>query len=80
MEIGRERKDVHMPEQRSHIVINFVVRALLGAAMIFFINDFLAAKDISLSVGMNPLTVATSGVFGAPGVALLYGIAFYQGI
>lgn len=80
MEIDKERKVIYMPEQRSQVIVNFVIRALLGAAMIFFINEFLAAKDISLSVGMNPLTVAASGVFGAPGVALLYGITFYQGL
>lgn len=78
MEVGRRRKETYMSEQRSHIVTNFVVRALLGAALIFFVNEFLASKDVSLSVGMNPLTVMTSGVFGAPGVALLYGIAFYK--
>lgn len=80
MEIDRQRKETDMPEQRSHIVVNFVVRALLGAAVIFFMNDFLASKDIALSVGMNPLTVMTSGIFGVPGVALLYGITFYKGL
>lgn len=80
MEIDRQRKETDMPEQRSHIVVNFVVRALLGAAVIFFMNDFFASKDIALSVGMNPLTVMTSGIFGVPGVALLYGITFYKGL
>lgn len=69
-----------MPERQSHIVINFFVRAVIGLAMIFFINEFLASQDIALSVGLNPVTFVTSGTFGAPGVALLYGIAFYQGL
>lgn len=69
-----------MPERRSHIVVNFLIRAIIGFAMIFLINGFLESQDIAVSVGMNPLTFATSGTFGAPGVALLYGIAFYKGL
>lgn len=67
-----------MPEQRSHIFINFLVRAILGIAVIFFVNQFLVSRGISVRVGMNPVTFLTSGVFGIPGVALLYGITFYQ--
>ena len=69
-----------MQEQRSDFMVNFLVRGVLGIAMIFFINEFLAAKDISLSVGLNPITFVTSGTLGTPGVALLYGITFYQGL
>lgn len=77
----RERKEgADMPERRSSIIVNFLVRAVVGAALIFFVNEFLASRGIALSVGLNPLTIAASGVFGAPGVALLYGIAFYAGI
>ncbi|HCT89834.1 MAG TPA: Pro-sigmaK processing inhibitor BofA [Lachnospiraceae bacterium] len=69
-----------MPEKQSYVAVNFFVRAILGFAMIFFINKFLASNDISLSVGLNPVTFVTSGVLGTPGVALLYGITFYQGL
>lgn len=69
-----------MSEHSSHFAVNFLVRAILGAALIFFINQFLESKGIALSVGQNPLTFLTSGIFGVPGVALLYGIAFYQGL
>ena len=48
--------------------------------MIFFVNEFLEFENISVRVGMNPLTLLTSGVLGTPGVALLYGIAFYRGL
>lgn len=67
-----------MSEQRSHFFINFLVRAILGIAIIFFVNQFLISRGISSMVGMNPITFLTSGVFGIPGVALLYGITFYQ--
>lgn len=61
-------------------MINFFVRVILGIAMIFFVNEFLEFENISVRVGMNPLTLLTSGVLGTPGVALLYGIAFYRGL
>ena len=69
-----------MPERQPHIMINFFVRVILGIAMIFFVNEFLEFENIAVRVGMNPLTLLTSGVLGTPGVALLYGIAFYSGL
>ncbi len=69
-----------MPERQPHIMINFFVRLILGIAMIFFVNEFLEFENIAVRVGMNPLTLLTSGVLGTPGVALLYGIAFYRGL
>ncbi len=69
-----------MPERQPHIMINFFVRVILGIAMIFFVNEFLEYENIAVRVGMNPLTLLTSGVLGTPGVALLYGIAFYRGL
>ena len=78
MELGKEFGRVSMPEQKSHILVNFLVRAIIGIAIIFFVTEFLASKGISAQVGMNPVTFLTSGVFGIPGVALLYGITIYQ--
>lgn len=69
-----------MRERRSGFMAGFVIRAVVGCAMIFFINQFLEMKGISIQVGMNPVTVLTSGVLGAPGVALLYGVLFYGGL
>ena len=80
MDNKKEKRCEDMSEQRSHLVVNFLVRGILGTAMIFFINQFLETKGISCHVGLNPLTFCASGFFGAPGVALLYGITFYQGL
>ena len=55
-----------MAEKRSHLFANFIVRAVVGAALIFFVNEFLSSQGIAVRVGLNP-----------PGVALLYGISFY---
>lgn len=66
-----------MTEKGIRMVINFVVRMIVGAALIFFVNQFLDARGIAAQVGLNPVTFLTSGTLGIPGVALLYGITFY---
>ena len=73
------KKELHMPGYRTQVLVNFVVRAVIGTALIFFVNQFLNARGLDIRVGMNPVTVVTSGVLGTPGVALLYGISFYRG-
>lgn len=66
-----------MGEKLVRAAVNFFVRSVIGIALIFFVNEFLSVQGISVSVGMNPGTVLTSGILGVPGVALLYGIGFY---
>ena len=66
-----------MDENRSSIVVNFIVRAVVGLGVIFFTNEILASKGISVAVGLSLLT---SGTLGLPGVCLLYGILFYQNL
>lgn len=77
MEKFREKGRRIMQEKHSHLFTNFIVRAIVGAALIFFVNEFLGAQGIAVRVGLNPWTVLTSGILGIPGVALLYGISFY---
>ena len=38
----------------------------------------LRVKRDSGKGGLNPITMAASGTLGVPGVALLYGVAFYE--
>lgn len=59
-------------------VINFVLRAVMGTIGIYFLNGLLLARNISVVVGINPVTFLTSGILGFPGVAMLYGINFYM--
>lgn len=67
-----------MSEGKSHILLNFLIRAIVGMVIIFFANDFLASQGIEAAVGLNPVSFITSGTMGIPGVALLYGIVFYR--
>lgn len=59
-------------------VINFFIRAVIGMALIFFINQYVLPDDSSINVGLNAISFLTSGSLGIPGVGLLYGIMWYQ--
>ena len=58
--------------------INFIVRALTGMGSIFLVNQLMDYRNIPVSVGLNILSFFVSGYLGIPGVAMLYGIMFYQ--
>lgn len=62
-------------KRRAQIVLGFFVRMVLGMICIAFTNDLLATQGIALSVGMNPISLLTTGTLGFGGVALLYGIS-----
>lgn len=59
-------------------LLNILMRSILGTIAIYFINNGLAAAGIDLGVGINPITVLTSGILGFPGLAVIYGLGFYQ--
>lgn len=59
-------------------LINFVLRAVMGTIGIYFLNGLLLARNISVVVGINPVTFLTSGILGFPGLVVLYGINFFK--
>lgn len=59
-------------------ISTFLVRIALGITLILFFNSYLRGRGIDIAVGINLVSVGTSGILGVPGVALLYGILFYQ--
>lgn len=59
-------------------VVHFFVRAAIGMALIFFINQYVIPSDSSINVGLNAVSFLTSGTLGIPGVGLLYGIMCYR--
>ena len=63
---------------KMEFIINIVLRSVLGTIAIYFINGFLGWMGISVMVGINPLTVLTSGILGFPGVLMLFGIGVYK--
>lgn len=67
-----------MEKEHAGFITNFIIRAIIGIGLIFFINEYLSYRQIEIAVGINPLSVLLSGFLGVPGVALLYGILVYQ--
>ena len=61
-------------KEKNSFLVKFMVRAIWGFAIIFFVNQFLVHKGIDLKVGFNAVSLVSSGVLGLPGVAMLYGI------
>lgn len=59
-------------------IFNFFTRGILGMGIVYFANLFLESQGLLLGVGMNFWTFSTSGILGIPGVALLYGVQFFQ--
>lgn len=64
--------------RRAEWLLNFVLRAVLGTLAIFLINTVLYQAGIESVIGLNPVTVLTTGILGFPGLAVLYGIHFYK--
>ena len=61
---------------KAEMLLNFLVRTVLGIMAI--LNMLLAGAGIEGSVGINPISVLTVGSLGTGGLALLYGILFYN--
>ncbi len=59
-------------------ILNILLRGILGTIAIYFVNFALAAIGISSGVGINAVTVLTSGILGFPGLVALYGIGIYK--
>lgn len=65
-------------KRKMESLLNVLMRSILGTIAIYFVNGALAGMGISLGVGINPLTVLTSGILGFPGLVAIYGVGFYN--
>lgn len=59
-------------------LLNVFLRSILGTVAMYFVNSTLASVGISLGVGINAVTVLTSGILGLPGLLALYGLGVYK--
>ncbi len=64
--------------KKTEWLLNLVMRSILGTLAIYFINEALGMAGISLGIGINAVTILTSGILGFPGLLALYGIAVYR--
>lgn len=50
---------------------------VLGILLILAVNHILIEQGISQQVGVNVISLVTTGILGIPGVAMLYGFIFF---
>lgn len=67
-------------KRKMQFVLEFLLRTGVGVAMILWVNHILLQQGILLSVGINVLSLLTSGTLGIPGVALLFAILALQNL
>lgn len=65
-------------KSRAEIIINFILRGVLGMMVIYFANYFLSERMPDMEIGYNFLSFCISGFLGIPGICLLYGINLYM--
>lgn len=65
-------------KQKAAIVLNILVRTIVGCVGIILLNDFLQKQGIPVSAGLNPLNLLTIGSLCMSGFGLIYGILFYS--
>lgn len=63
--------------RRMEWLINLLLRGVLGAVAIYFINLAAIRQGYPTLVGINPTTVLTCSVLGFPGLAALYGLQIF---
>lgn len=64
--------------KKTEWLLNFILRGILGTIAIYFINIGITNMGFETNVGINIVTVLSSGFLGVPGILALYGIGFYQ--
>ena len=69
---------VGLVRKKTEWMLNILMRGILGTVAIYFINDTLVSMGVPVEVGINPVTVLTSGILGFPGIIALYGIGIYR--
>lgn len=69
-----------MKNKAAILAVRFLVRAVIGLALIYVINQYFLPGENSWKVGLNTVSFLTSGSLGIPGVCLLYSIMIYQNL
>lgn len=57
------------------IILDFIMRGVIGTCLICFINILTTTYGLDIAVGINEITLLIVGLLGIPGVVFLYGIA-----
>lgn len=64
-------------KRKAEFLLNFCLRAVMGGIAIQGINFILENWGIPCAVGINMVSLLTSGILGFSGVSLLYAVAAF---
>lgn len=54
--------------KKIQMLLNFMIRIVLGGIGIIYANDFFTSQGIAISVGLNPVSLLTIGILGIGGI------------
>ena len=58
-------------------MMNYFLRIAAGMLAIYLVNTILESFSLPIQVGMNTYNILVMGIFGTPGLLLLYGVSTY---
>ena len=64
--------------RKAEWLINFVLRSIMGTIAIYFINMGVTFLGFTSVVGINAVSILTTGILGIPGIVMLYGLSIYE--
>ena len=64
--------------KKTNIFITFLLRGIVCALIIYFVNISVKKVGISIEVALNSASLLPSAILGFPGLLLLYGIKIYK--
>ena len=62
-------------KEKLYFLCTFLLRAVIGAILILWLNSILIKQGLQIEVGLNLISLLTSASLGIPGVALLFAIS-----
>jgi hypothetical protein len=54
------------------------LRGIMGTIAIYFINMGVTFLGFTSVVGINAVSILTTGILGIPGIVMLYGLSIYE--
>lgn len=64
--------------RKAEWLINFALRGIMGTIAIYFINMGVTFLGFTTVVGINAVSILTTGILGIPGIVMLYGLSIYE--
>ena len=64
--------------EKGRVAPQFALRGIMGTIAIYFINMGVTFLGFTTVVGINAVSILTTGILGIPGIVMLYGLSIYE--